>query len=233
MLLDIFNWLYKLTDSGNTVAIIAALIWGMLSIILSPCHLASIPLIVGFINEQDKLTTKKAFLLSTFFATGILITIAVVGLLTSYLGIIIGDTGFFGNLIVAGVLVVFGLHLLGVIQLKFLTEAKQPNYKDKGLYAAFILGLVFGIALGPCTFAFMAPILSIAFKLSANHFTLAASLVLVYAIGHCSVIVLAGTFSRVVQDYLNWNERSEGTVFIKKICGVLVIVAGIYLFFRK
>jgi cytochrome c-type biogenesis protein len=53
---------------------------------------------------------------------------------------------------------------------------------------------------------------------------------LAYGIGHCSVIVFAGTFTNVVQAYLNWNERSSGTVIIKKICGILVMIGGVYLF---
>jgi cytochrome c-type biogenesis protein len=48
-------------------------------------------------------------------------------------------------------------------------------------------------------------------------------------VGHCSVIVLAGTFTEAVQRYLDWNERSRGTVIIKRICGVLVIAGGLYL----
>lgn len=93
------------------------------------------------------------------------------------------------------------------------------------------LGLVFGVALGPCTFAFMAPMLGVAFSVAATAFTLAVSLVLAYAAGHASVIVLAGTFTGAVQNYLNWNERSKGALILKRACGVLVIAAGIYLAF--
>ena len=51
---------------------------------------------------------------------------------------------------------------------------------------------------------------------------------LLYGVGHCSVIVLAGTFTEVVQHYLNWNEKSKGAVILKKICGVLVLLGGLY-----
>jgi len=43
------------------------------------------------------------------------------------------------------------------------------------------------------------------------------------------IIVLAGTFAEIVQRYLNWNEKSKGTALVKKICGILVILGGIYL----
>ena len=53
-------------------------------------------------------------------------------------------------------------------------------------------------------------------------------LILVYGIGHCSVIVFAGTFTEVVQRYMNWNEKSKGAVILKKICGVLILPGGIW-----
>ena len=103
--------------------------------------------------------------------------------------------------------------------------------KRRGLLAALILGLVFGIALGPCTFAYMAPMLAVTFKLAATHLPYGILLLLLYGMGHCAVIVLAGTFTEVVQHYLNWNEKSKGAVILKKICGALVLLGGLYLIY--
>ena len=105
--------------------------------------------------------------------------------------------------------------------------------KRKGILAAFILGLVFGIALGPCTFAYMAPMLGVTFKLATTNLLYGILLLLVYGIGHCSVIVLAGTSTELVQQYMNWNERSKGAVILKKICGILVLLGGIYLIYAS
>ena len=52
-----------------------------------------------------------------------------------------------------------------------------------------------------------------------------------YGIGHCSIIVLAGTFTEVVQHYLNWNEKSRGAVGLRKLCGILVLLAGVYMIY--
>jgi cytochrome c-type biogenesis protein len=59
----------------------------------------------------------------------------------------------------------------------------------------------------------------------------AASLLLAYGLGHCAVIVLAGTFTEVIQHYLDWNEKSKGAVILKKICGILVIAGGAWLIY--
>jgi cytochrome c-type biogenesis protein len=103
--------------------------------------------------------------------------------------------------------------------------------KRKGILAAFILGLVFGIALGPCTFAYMAPILGVTFKLASTKLLYGVLLLIVYGLGHCSVIVLAGTSTELVQRYMSWNEKSKATIIIKGICGVLVILGGLYLIY--
>lgn len=224
----VFTALTKAVEGTPLIAIAAALIWGILSILLSPCHLASIPLIVGFIDGQGRMTTRRAFGLSLLFSVGILFTIAVIGVITAAAGRIMGDVGRYGNYFVAVIFFIVGLVLLDVVPIPW-SGPGQVQVKRKGLLAAFVLGLVFGIALGPCTFAYMAPILGVAFKVATTSALYGATLLLVYGIGHCSVIVAAGTSTELVQKYLNWNEQSKGAVILKKICGVLVLIGGLYL----
>jgi cytochrome c-type biogenesis protein len=230
---DVFVWLTKSLDSSAWLALTASFLWGILSILLSPCHLSSIPLIIGFINGQGRVTKKRAFILAGLFALGILFTIAIVGLITGLMGRIMGDVGKIGNYLVAIIFFIIGLHLLEIINLPFIGISNQPGMERKGILGALIIGLLFGVALGPCTFAYMAPMLGIAFSVASARPVFAVSLVFLYAIGHCSVIVLAGTFTSMVQKYLNWNECSKGAIILKKICGALVIIGGIYLLFFR
>jgi cytochrome c-type biogenesis protein len=225
---QLFTNLSHAVEGAPAIALAAAVVWGILSIVLSPCHLSSIPLIVGFISEQGRVTARRAFWTSTLFAVGILITIAAIGAITAAAGRMMGDVGRWGNYFVAAIFFVVGLHLLGVIPMPW-SGPGQVNMKRKGLLAAFILGLVFGIALGPCTFAYMAPMLAVTFKLAKSAPLYGASLLLAYGVGHCSVIVAAGTSTELVQRFLNWNEQSRGVTIVKSICGVLVLLAGLYL----
>src|SRR4030042_588935 len=195
MIVNVFTWLSNALNSAPYIALIASFVWGVLSIVLSPCHLASIPLIVGFIDKQGKMTTKRAFMLAVLFSLGILMTIALIGLVTGMLGRILGDVGRFGNYFVVGIFFIVGLYLMDILPLPFLGQSGQPSFKRKGILAAFMLGLMFGIALGPCTFAYMAPMLGIVFSVAATQFYFAVMLIVMYAIGHCSVITLAGTFT--------------------------------------
>jgi cytochrome c-type biogenesis protein len=225
---QLFITLTKAIEGSAPVALGASLMWGILSVLLSPCHLSSIPLIIGFISEQGKLTTRRAFGLSLLFGLGILVTIAAIGIVTAAMGRMLGDLGGYGNYAVAVVFFVVGLHLIGVIPLPF-SGPGNVGLKRKGLLASFILGLVFGVALGPCTFAFMAPVLTLTLRVGASNAVYAAALLAAYGIGHCAVIVAAGTSTEAVQNYLDWNEKSKGVAIVKKMCGALVILGGVYL----
>jgi len=227
---QLFTALSRAVEGSAGLALSAAFVWGVLSILLSPCHLASIPLIVGFIDQQGRMTTRRAFTISLLFSVGILITIAVIGVITAAAGRMLGDVGRWGNYGVAVIFFVVGLYLLDAIRIP-MPGAAQPGVKRKGMLAAFILGLVFGVALGPCTFAYMAPMLAVTFKLAATNLPYGILLLAIYGVGHCAVIVLAGTFTEVVQHYLNWNEKSKGAVILKRICGVLVLLGGLYLIY--
>lgn len=230
MIENVFTALSRAIEGAPGVALAAAAAWGVLSILLSPCHLASIPLIVGFVGEQGNIPTRRAFALSLLFSTGILLTIGLIGVITAAAGRMLGDLGPWANYGVAGIFFVVGLHLLGVIPLR-LAGPGQPGLKRKGLVAAFVLGLVFGLALGPCTFAYMAPVLALTFKIAADHALYAALLLTAYGVGHCAVIVIAGTSTEIVEHFLQWDAQSRGMTIVKRTCGLLVLLGGLWLIY--
>lgn len=227
---QLFVSLTKAIESSAPIALSASFAWGILSVILSPCHLSSVPLIIGFISEQGSLTTRRAFGLSGLFGLGILVSIALIGAITAAMGRMMGDVGRYGNYAVAVVFFAVGLHLIGVIPMPFAGPG-NVGIKRKGFLASFVLGLVFGVALGPCTFAYMAPVLTLSFKVAATNAIYAVLLLTLYGIGHCSVIVAAGTSTEAVEQYLHWNEKSKGADIIRRICGVLVMLGGVYLIY--
>jgi cytochrome c-type biogenesis protein len=231
MIEGIFDSLSNLLYGNFWLATFSAFAWGLLSIVLSPCHLSSIPLIIGFLSSQGEISLKRTFNLSLVFAMGILVTIAIIGGITLAMGRLMGDVGTIGNYIVAAVFFVVGLYLLDLIKLPW-DGARMSGTRFKGLLAALVLGLIFGIGLGPCTFAFMAPVLGVVFEVSATNLVLALSLLVAFSIGHCAVIVLAGTLTKKVQQYLNWTESSKTMGYIKKVCGILVILGGVYMIYN-
>lgn len=212
------------------LALFASFVWGILSILLSPCHLSSIPLVIGYIASQGKVSVGRTFNISLIFSLGILITIGLIGVITAYLGRLMGDVGVYGNYFVALIFFIVGLYLLDIIKIDWNSSGLRKT-KKKGLLAALVLGLLFGIALGPCTFAYMAPVLGIVFQTAQTNYLIAFLYLLAFGVGHCSVIVGAGTLTGKVQKYLDWSEDSKVIIWIKRVCGVLVILGGLYLIY--
>ena len=217
----IFTWLSDAMTGAPWLAVVAAAGWGVASLVLSPCHLASIPLIVGFIAERKDTTPRQAFGYALLFALGILISIAAVGGLTAAAGRMLGDVGPWANYAVAVVLLLVGLHLLNILPLPWERGLSLPRFQGRA--AALLLGLIFGVALGPCTFAYLAPILGVIFGVARTQPGFAVLLLLAYGIGHCVLIVAAGVSAEKVQQVLDWNGSSGGAKWLRRTCGLLVL----------
>jgi cytochrome c-type biogenesis protein len=231
--MDVFlAGLSRAVESSPAVAVAAAILWGVLSVLLSPCHLASIPLLVGYINGQSDATPRRAFFISISFASGILLTLTVVGIVTALAGLVLGRVGAWANYLVAALFFVVGLNLIDVLPLSW-SAPRRLEMKQKGLLAAFALGLISGIALGPCTFAFMAPVLGVTLKTAAAHPLYGVVLAGSFALGHCATLVFAGTSLQMVMDVQHWNQKSSALAVAKKVCGVLVLLGGIYLMYTS
>jgi cytochrome c-type biogenesis protein len=231
-LIALFDALSRMLLASAWAAIAGAILWGIASVLLSPCHLAGIPLVVGFLSGQKELSRGRAVSLSGLFALGNLVSIALIGLLTGLLGRILGDLGGITRYLTFGLLVLVGLYLLGLLPIALGGLSFAQRIRGRGLGAALLLGLVFGAALGPCSFAFLAPVIGIAFQAAPQGAAFPAGLFAAYAAGHCLVLVLAGSSMQLVRRGLRWNESSKGAVILKRICGLLVIAIAVYLLLK-
>jgi cytochrome c-type biogenesis protein len=198
----LFTWLSEAMTGSPWLAALAVAGWGVVSLVLSPCYLASIPLVVGFIAKRKDTTPRQAFGYALLFALGILGSIA-------------------------AVLLAVGLHLLGVLPLPWERSVSLPRYHGKA--TALLLGLIFGLALGPCTFAYLAPVLGVIFGVARTQPGFAVLLLLAYGIGHCTLIVLAGASTERVQRVLDWNGNSRGAVWMRRACGLFVLAGAAWL----
>lgn len=229
-MLELFERLTMALYGNPGIAIGASFLWGILSILISPCHLASIPIVVAFINEQKEISTKKALFISLNFSLGILITLLMAAVIASFAGLLLGSFDTVLRIIVSILLLLVGLYFLGIIPMPDITSSKDRRVKNRPYVSGLILGLVFGLALGPCALAFMAPILGIVMSSISTQLLYCSGLILAFILGHCGVLVLAGTFTEIVKKYLSWNVASRGTQMLRKICGVLIILGAIITF---
>jgi cytochrome c-type biogenesis protein len=215
-------------EASAALALPAAFLWGVLSVVLSPCHLSSIPLVVAYMSGGDELPTgRRAVLLSGTFALGILASIAVIGAITVATGRMAGDVGPWATYALAAVFFAVGLNLLGLLPLPSWSTLPAGATR-KGPGGALVLGLVFGAVLGPCTFAFMAPLLGLAFRAGAGQAAYGVLLVVLYGLGHSAAIVVAGASAQNVQRWLSWKAGARAAVLVKGGAGVAVITGGLY-----
>jgi cytochrome c-type biogenesis protein len=90
-------------------------------------------------------------------------------------------------------------------------------------------GVLFGVTPGACKCTRLAPLVPLTIKLAATNVVYGTLLLLAYGVGHCAVIVAAGTSAELVQRPLNWNEQSKGLTILKIVCAVLVMPGGVWL----
>ncbi|UOD35115.1 cytochrome C biogenesis protein [Deferribacteraceae bacterium V6Fe1] len=225
MIETIFNNINYLVNQQIVIALLAAFVWGVVSVMISPCHLSGIPLICGYLMKRSE-NIKSAFWLSSVFSFGVLISIAVIGVVTILLGRIFGDVGILGDLLVGALFIVFGAYLLGLVNLNW----KGFQYKSVkvNVLSVFIMGFIFGIGLGPCTFAYIAPIIGFTFKISGAEILRPALLLLFFAVGHTITIAVAGVSGNLVAKFLKFNEKSNFLNVLQKIVGVGLVIIGIF-----
>lgn len=218
----IFGFLASGLDHGVALAALAAVAWGLASVVLSPCHLATVPLSIAFLRA-DPAHQRPTWLLSLVFAAAVLVSLGIMGGLTAAAGRIVGDFWGMGPWIAVLLLVAAGLYLLEVFEFPSGVTLDQ-NKVPRGLTGAVVVGGTVGLTLGPCTFAFMAPVIATAM---AGSMLGAAAVVTAFALGHTTAIALAGLLGLRVGVWLRGGARA--TLWIKRVTGASLVVVAVYL----
>ena len=212
----------------SAIAFGAAALWGLLSVLLSPCHLGSIPLIVAYINNGARPNRRRAFGYSFLFAVGLLFTLAVIGVVTSLAGRLMGDVGPAARAIVAIFLILCGLWLMDVPPFsRIMPSFSVRQGGPRGTVGALFLGLVYGVILGPCSFAFLAPMLGFVFSAGTQEVAYGAFLMAFFALGHTMAIVAAGGFGDFVGAMLRKKGTGVAATWFKRLLGCVVVLAGV------
>jgi cytochrome c-type biogenesis protein len=226
----IFITINSWMGQGLLLGGVGCLLWGMVSVLFSPCHLASIPLIVGYVGGQNHLIEgRKAIVYAVVFTTGLFITIAVIGLVCSLLGRMLGDVGPYWTIVVGLLLLWVALGMLGVAKCS-ISGGLMAKLTLKGLSGAFVLGLAYGGLSGSCTFGFIAPILAI-ISIQAQVVT-GVIFILLFGLGHCIPIVVAGSSTAMVKRLLANSTWQQGGRFFRHLAGALIALLGVYFIAR-
>ena len=226
MLAEWFITINEWITGAFYLAALGCFLWGMVSILFSPCHLASIPLIVAYVAGQDQtMKPRQAAQYAVLFTMGLFITIAVIGVVCALLGRMLGDVGSYWQILVGLVLVWVALGMLGVEKCN-LSGSRLQRLNVKGRGGAFLLGLAYGVLSGSCTFGFVAPILAI---ITVQQQVLTGvMLILLFALGHCLPIVIAGSSTAAVRRLTESETWIASGGWFKKSAGMVIGLLGIY-----
>ena len=212
--------------SGTAIAAVGCFAWGMISVLFSPCHLASIPLIVAYVGGQEKaVIPRQAAGYSAAFTLGLFISIAVIGIICALLGRMLGDVGNFWQILVGAILIWVALGMLGVEKCA-VSGNLLYRLNLRGLSGAVVLGLAYGILSGSCTFGFIAPILAIITV--QKQIATGIFYILLFAVGHCLPIVIAGSSSAAVRKLLENSIWQEAGNWFRRTAGIVIVILGVY-----
>jgi cytochrome c-type biogenesis protein len=208
------------------LAALGCFLWGMVSVLLSPCHLASIPLVVAYVAGQKQvMAPRQAAHYAIFYTAGMFITIAVIGVICALLGRMLGDVGNYWQIVVGLILIWVALGMLGVEKCN-LSGSWLQQLNVKGRHGAFLLGLAYGVLSGSCTFGFIAPILAI-ITVQQKVMT-GVLLILLFALGHCLPIMIAGSSTAAVRRLTESEIWLGSGDWFRKGAGVFIALLGIY-----
>ena len=223
---SIFLTINEWMMGATVLAAIGCFLWGMVSVLFSPCHLASIPLIVAYVAGQEHiLQPRQASAYSIAFTLGLFITIAVIGIVCAFLGRMLGDVGNYWQILVGLILLWVALGMMGVESCST-SSSLLYRLNLRGIWGAFALGLAYGVLSGSCTFGFIAPILAII--TIQQKVTVGILFITLFALGHCLPIVIAGSSTAMVRKLIE-NQAWQGAgMWFRKGAGALIAVLGIY-----
>jgi cytochrome c-type biogenesis protein len=230
MLEQAFLTINQWMSGGLLIAALGCFLWGMVSVAFSPCHIASIPLIVGYVAGQEKaLKAREAANYAAVFSLGLFISIAMVGIICSLLGRMLGEVGPYWTILVGGILIWVALDMWGVSKCT-MSGSLMGRIKVKGMLGALVLGLAYGILSGSCTFGFIAPILAII--TIQQKILIGVVYIVLFGIGHCIPIAVAGSSTATVRKLLESSSFHEGSQWFRKCAGAAVGSLGVYFVIR-
>ncbi len=209
------------------IALLGSFLWGLVSVLFSPCHLASIPLIIGYVGGQNKpVEGREGVSYALLFCAGLFVSITLVGVICAMLGRMLGDIGSYWIIAVGAALIWIALNMLGVAHCK-LPGNMMSRFQIQGRIGALIIGLAYGILSGSCTFGFIAPLLAI---ITVQGDILYGSiLILLFALGHCLPIAIAGSSTAFAKRMLASQTMQNSSVWFQR--GAALIIAGLGIYF--
>jgi len=225
------NLVYSLFDYFDKIPLVVSFLAGLLSF-LSPCVLPLVPIYFFYITgisakelETKELTKKeriKIFINSVLFILGFGVVFILLGVASANL---IGNIFAYKwlNILMAIIIIIFGLNVGGFIKFKFLQNEKRLHLENVG---SFLLGFSFAFGWTPC----IGPIFGTIVGIAATNVAKSLLMMILYVLGLALPFLIMAIFTIWSMKLIEKAKKYMG--IIEKISGILLILVGIYILFK-
>ncbi len=224
------NYINLFTQNGSLAILFALSFFGGLVASISPCSLAMLPIIVGYVGGYSDAKPAKTLVQMIFFVFGTSIVFSIIGIICAITGkVFISFAGGYFGIILAAIMLVMGLKLIGVLDFELPVLIKEMPKSDahNTFVYPIILGAVFALAGSPCSTPILAGIMAFA-SLSANIIN-AILMLFLFSLGQGLILILAGFLTSKVKSMKNFYKISNILLYVS---GILLILAGLYIFYK-
>lgn len=226
--MSLFGNFEQLVAAYPLLAFAAVFLAGVVSS-ASPCVLATIPLVVGFVGGYAEGDRWKAFRYSLAFILGLSLTFTAFGTAAGLLGTMFGTVGGWWYVAAGIVALVMGGQMMGLYEIR-LPIRREFKPKQGGVVGSFLLGLFFGVVSSPCATPVLVVILT--YVATKGQVLYGTMLLFTYAVGHCLLMLAAGTFTGFIEAFVQTKGIINVSAWTKRFGGLVVAVVGVYLLFK-
>ena len=222
--------IFSNTNSSAWYLLLFASFAGGVIASISPCSLAMLPLIIGYVGGYSKEKPFRTFLQLCCFIFGTAIVFTLIGIACALTGNVFASAiGGYFTVIIASLLLVMGLKLLDVLDIETPTIIKSmPTNTTNSIFVyPILLGITFALAGTPCSTPILAGIM--AFAAIGKNLSLAILMLFLFALGQGIILIIAGLFTSSLK---NMRALSSFTEILLKISGLLLILASGYLYWK-
>ncbi len=227
MFADLVSQAGTYIETNPWLAVLAIFVGGLLTA-ASPCVLAMIPLMMGYVAGQKpgEGGVGRSLLLSVVFVVGLSLTFTGLGMFAALAGQLYGDISSVWNWVVVVVCLAMGLHLMEVVQVP-IPAVVRFRPRARGVLGALVLGLLFGFVSAPCAAPILVVLLTYLAGANAS-VPYGGLLLLVYGLGHSVLILVAGTSVGAAQRLIDSRSLNRATGILRRVAGAVIVLVGLY-----
>lgn len=191
---------------------------------LSPCLLPMLPIYISYFAGGGQRTTGKTLTNALGFVLGFTLVFMAMGALAGTVGSFLHRYQIWVNVISGLVVIFFGLHFLGLFQLRlFRGNNRSVDPQNLGFFSALTFGIIFSLGWTPCVGAFLGSALMLASQQS--HVLQGMGMLLAYSLGLGIPFLLSAVLIDSLKSAFDWVKKHY--TLINRISGILLILIGL------